>query len=144
MIDRLKQLFSVNETDLTPEHSVQLACAALMIEVMVIDRQIAVSEKKQVVNNIHHRFQVSTEEAENLFNLAQKEVTDATSLYQFTKTVNLEFTNQQKFELIKALWQVAYADDELDKHEEALIRRIAELLHFPHSQFIRAKKMARL
>jgi uncharacterized tellurite resistance protein B-like protein len=37
------------------------------------------------------------------------------------------------------MWKVAYADGELDKHEENIIRRIADLLHIRHSEYIRCK-----
>ena len=37
------------------------------------------------------------------------------------------------------MWQVAYADDHLDPIEEAVIRKVAELLYVNHSEFIRAK-----
>jgi len=35
--------------------------------------------------------------------------------------------------------KMAYADHELDKYEEHLLRRLAELLHVPHKDFIQTK-----
>jgi uncharacterized tellurite resistance protein B-like protein len=37
------------------------------------------------------------------------------------------------------LWQVAYADGSLDPYEEALVRKIADLIYVPHREFIQAK-----
>jgi uncharacterized tellurite resistance protein B-like protein len=37
------------------------------------------------------------------------------------------------------LWQVAYADQRLDPHEELLLRQITDLLHLDHDDFIRVK-----
>jgi uncharacterized tellurite resistance protein B-like protein len=37
---------------------------------------------------------------------------------------------------------VALADREIHHHEEALVRRLADLLHVPHREFIRAKHLA--
>ena len=145
MINRIKQLFSDNEQS-KPGHSqrsLNLACAALMVEVMVIDQQLIAAEKQQIIRNLHQRFELSIEEATELLSMAMDEVDGATSLYQFTKTINQVCSDPQKFQLIKQLWQVAYADEQLDKHEEALIRRIADLIHLPHSQFIRAKQAAK-
>ena len=42
-------------------------------------------------------------------------------------------------ELIKNMWEVAYADGNLDRYEEHLIRRVAELLYVSHSDFIKTK-----
>jgi uncharacterized tellurite resistance protein B-like protein len=41
------------------------------------------------------------------------------------------------------LWQLAYADQTIDKFEEHLIRKLAELLHVPHKHFIQAKHSAK-
>ncbi|MCB1668493.1 MAG: TerB family tellurite resistance protein [Pseudomonadales bacterium] len=145
MITHLKQLFTTNnsEDEAASDKNIKLACAALMVEVMVIDRISIRAEQQQIIRMLHNRFGIDIEDAEELFAMAKNEVRDATSLYQFTKIINSKFHDQQKFELIQQLWQVAYADEDLDKHEEAIIRRIAELIYLPHSQFIRAKRLAR-
>ena len=44
--------------------------------------------------------------------------------------------------MVELLWRVAYADGDLDKYEEHLVRRIADLIHVPHSVFIRMKHKA--
>lgn len=38
--------------------------------------------------------------------------------------------------------RVALADARLDKHEELMVRRVADLLFVPHSEFIRRKHLA--
>jgi uncharacterized tellurite resistance protein B-like protein len=37
------------------------------------------------------------------------------------------------------MWTVAYADGDLDKYEEHLIRQVAELTYVPHSDYIQCK-----
>jgi uncharacterized tellurite resistance protein B-like protein len=41
------------------------------------------------------------------------------------------------------MWRVAFADGHLDKHEEGIIRRVADLLHLRHSEFMQCKLLAR-
>ncbi|MBT8429309.1 MAG: TerB family tellurite resistance protein, partial [Gammaproteobacteria bacterium] len=41
--------------------------------------------------------------------------------------------------LLRGLWEVAYANNELHHHEELLIRRLADLMYVPHADFIRSK-----
>ncbi len=53
----------------------------------------------------------------------------------------VKLTQETRFELIKAMWEVAHADGEIDPLEDAVIRKAAELLYVDHSQFIRAKLM---
>ncbi len=145
MISGLQKLFqdkaaSAAETD---SKRVETACAALMVEVMVIDREQKAAELNTLKSLIKKRFSLSDTEANELVDDAMKEVQDATSLYQFTHLINDHFDDSEKFQLVVKLWRVALADDHLDKHEEAMIRRIAELIHLPHSQFTRAKHRAK-
>ena len=49
------------------------------------------------------------------------------------------FTDAEKSALLRSMWQVAFADGNVDKYEEHLIRKIAALIYVPHSEFIRTK-----
>jgi uncharacterized tellurite resistance protein B-like protein len=42
---------------------------------------------------------------------------------------------------MKAMWEMAYADGNLDKYEDYIIRKVADLIYVPHSEFIRAKSL---
>ena len=144
MIDQIKQFFStrIDEPDGEPVHQRQLAAAALMVEIMVIDRTLDEQEQEIIRQLLENQFSLSHEEIETLVRLAHSEVNDATSLFQFTRLINDHFDVHEKRELIENLWRVAFADDQLDKHEEALIRRISELLYVSHTDFIQAKHRA--
>ena len=144
MIDSIKQFFATEITnqDGDREHQLQLAAASLMVEIMVIDRHLKTNEQDAIRQLLKQQFELNKKEVEQLVTLAQQEVAEATSLYQFTRLINDHFDAEKKFGLIKNLWQVAYADGHLDKHEEAMIRRVAELLYVSHSDFIRAKHRA--
>ena len=49
----------------------------------------------------------------------------------------------EKQRVVEMLWQVALADSRLDRHEDHLVRRIAELLYVPHSDLIRIRNRVR-
>lgn len=149
MIHKIKQFFSDHiasagsDSD-APRHTrAQIAAAALLVEVMVIDARTAPEEEYTIKDLLQRQFGLSTAEAEELFDLAREEVGEATSLYQFTGLVNEQFSAGEKFDLLTRIWQVALADGLLDKYEEGLIRRLADLLHISHSQYIKAKHRAR-
>ena len=144
MIDQIKQFFStrIDQPDGEPVHQRQLAAAALMVEIMVIDRTLDEEEQKIIRELLESQFSLSHEEIETLVRLAHSEVNDATSLFQFTRLINDHFAMHEKRELVENLWRVAFADNQLDKHEEALIRRISELLYVSHTDFIQAKHRA--
>jgi len=140
-----KQILTQGEQSDTPQplKAIKKASAALMVEVMLSDGQLESEEQDDIKALLTRTFDLSTEEADELFSLAQSEVADSTSLYEFTGQVNLHFSADDKFELIKHMWHVAFIDNVLDKYEESLIRQVAELIYLPHSQFIKAKNLVK-
>jgi len=74
-----------------------------------------------------------------LLQLAEEEIWKATGYYEFTSLINKGFTYEQKVKVIEHLWEVAFADAELDKYEEHMVRKIADLIHVEHKDFIDAK-----
>ena len=124
-------------------HSVELATAALLVEVVRSDADIAPNEQQAVLRAVRERFGLSDEEAQTLFRLAEDEVRTANDYYQFTSLINRHFDQQRKQHVIELMWQVAYADSELAAHENHVLRRIAELLHVTHGDYIAAKMRAR-
>ena len=68
----------------------------------------------------------------------QQKAQKSVSLYDFTSQLR-SLDPEIRFELIKAMWVVAFADDHLDPLEESVIRQVAELLYVDHAEFIRAK-----
>jgi len=146
MLAKLKQLFeSVPGAESSEAHSThgkELAAAALMIDVARADYAHDPREMIALRAALRERFGVTEEQLDALVALADAEASEATSAYRFTRIINDEYSDQEKSELIAAMWAVAYADGNLDKYEEHLIRKIAELIYVPHSEFIRTKLQA--
>lgn len=148
MIKALNHLFSsllespVEEPPLS-EDGIHRVSAILMCEIMVSDGGAEGVEKDKIRSILSDAFALPAEEITEILSFAEQQASDAVSLFEFTDQVNKVFSHPQKFGLIEHLWHVAYADNQLDKFEEASIRKIAELIHVPHSEFIRAKHNAR-
>ncbi len=121
----------------------QLAVAALLIEVGTADRLLDETELATLRTILERKFNLDPARLNELSELAHEEQNDATSLHQFTSQINQACNAEEKYELIKAMWEVAYADGELDKYEEALIRQVSELIHVSHSMFIHARNSVR-
>ncbi len=117
----------------------RLAAAALLVEVVASDAEFTGEERAAVLASLQRGFGLDAEAARELVLLAEAEARDAHDTWQFTASVNASFSLEQKRRLVEELWRVAYADDALHRHEEHLIRRVADLLHLGHGEFIRAK-----
>jgi uncharacterized tellurite resistance protein B-like protein len=121
------------------EHGLHLATAALLFEMLRADDNEHPAERAALEHVLQHQFGLSEDETRELTELADREATEAASLYQFTGLINEHFTPEQKVSVVEMLWQVAYADGSLDPYEEALVRKIADLIYVPHREFIQAK-----
>lgn len=138
MIEKLLSLFQ--EPDLKKkQHSLDLACAVLLVEIMKADHELIEAEISSLQDVLKRLFSLSREESEALFEQAKNSSDSSNDLFQYTDVVNQHCHIDEKFKLVKGLWQVAYSDNQLDKYEEYMIRKVSDLLYLPHSQFIRAK-----
>lgn len=119
------------------------AAAALMAEVMAVDHDWHELEIERIEELMQESLGLDAEEARQIVSEVLEQQKSRHDLFQFTSAINEEYSQEQKFELLKSLWRVAYADGRVDAYEEHIIRRLADLMHMPHSQFIKAKIDAR-
>jgi uncharacterized tellurite resistance protein B-like protein len=131
------ELSKVDDSD--PQQTLQLAAAALLIELSRADYKLEPQEQQAIEAALKKSFALSSEQLTQLIELAESESEQATSLYPFTTLIKDNYSPEQRFDLVKMLWQVAIADGEISKYEDHLIRKIADLIYLPHSEFIRAK-----
>jgi len=67
----------------------------------------------------------------------------AVSQDELRNLVKDNFSKDEKLDLIKYLWEIAYADNVLDVNEERLIRRISDLIYIKDIEVLRLKDRAR-
>lgn len=126
-----------------PQHTIELATAALLAEMARIDGEIEPRERDVALQAIGAKLGLSEGEAAELLALADQEARQATDYYQFTSLINRHFDAAQKMRVIELMWRVALSDGEIDAHERHLIRRIADLIHVPHADLVHAQLRAR-
>ena len=119
------------------------ACAALLVEIAFADKDFDEREKESLKQSLLKSYAIDIQTINEIINDAEKTVEESTSLYEYTRTVNDEFEYPQKLNLLENLWKVAYADETLDKYEEHLLRKISDLIHISHSDYINIKLRVR-
>ncbi|MDX1810969.1 MAG: TerB family tellurite resistance protein [Gammaproteobacteria bacterium] len=124
-------------------HGVKLAAASLLIEMMRMDDEIHPHEQQAMMQALQNKFALSEQETQELVELANEELKNSTDYYQFTSLINQNYEYEERVHMIELLWEVAYADRELDLEEEHLVRKVAELIHVSHPDFIAAKLKVR-
>ncbi|MDK1024269.1 MAG: TerB family tellurite resistance protein [Gammaproteobacteria bacterium] len=149
MLNKIRLFFesrmNVRETDSLEEKEkgIQLATAALLIELINADTEIDRLEWESVKDALQQTFVLDNKALQELISLAQVTVIESTDLYQFTQLINKHYEYRDKLTLLECMWRVAHADGRIDKFEEHLIRKIAGLIHVAHADFIRAKQKSR-
>lgn len=147
MLNAIREFFEAHmassSTEADARHAIQLATAALLVEVGRLDREIDATERAAMLRAVREKFGLDPGDAEALIGLAEAEARAATDYYQFTSLINQRFGQAQKERIVELMWRVAYADAELSAYEQHTIRKVADLLHVPPSAYIAAKLRAR-
>lgn len=133
-----EQLFADQELSESKNGTSNLAMAALLCEVASADHQIDDVESKAKLSILQRLLNLTEAEAVALLEQAMHKAKESVSLHEFTSRLR-ELERETRFELIKGMWHVAYADGCIDPIEELVIRKTADLLYVGHSEFIRAK-----
>jgi uncharacterized tellurite resistance protein B-like protein len=117
----------------------QLAAAVLLLEVARADYEHHPAEREALRAGLAREFGVPEAALDALLGEAELRAKASVSLFDFVQALNRAMPADDKRALLRLLWDVAHADGRVDPHEEHLLRRIADLLHLSHADFIRGK-----
>lgn len=144
-MDLLKTLFGSSRGDGSGTGSdgqsrdLRVAACALFLEMAQADGEFDASERDRIVGLIKREYGLSEETASALMRRASQEVEASIDYWQFTHLINSRYSLEEKIQLIEMMWKIAFADGKLDKHEDYLVHKLAELLNLDHKQLIDAK-----
>lgn len=153
MINRIKELFSSkpdpSAKDAESGHSdeeLHLAAAALLVESACMDGDFDEAERASITSILKDRFELSPEETATVIEQAEQAVEKSGQLYAFTRVIKDRYSEEERTEMIEMLWEVAFADGNVDHFEANLIRRVAGLIFVSDRNrgIARKKVMARL
>jgi uncharacterized tellurite resistance protein B-like protein len=143
MLNQIKLFFeqhlALPSLDKPIQEEIQLATTALFMEMMTMDDVCQDSERSTVASLVQKCFSLSAEQAEALITAAEEKRRHAVDYFEFTSLINKQCSLEEKIQFVQSLWQIAYADGVLDPYEEYLVRKLADLLYVPHTDFIMAK-----
>ncbi|NOX76482.1 MAG: TerB family tellurite resistance protein [Gammaproteobacteria bacterium] len=143
MIDRFKQFFdkhlnvATEKDEQAQQQRLRSAAAVLLVEMTRADDDVKPVEQAVVSRALAANFELSSAQTAELLTLAEQQAKDATCYHQFTSLIN--HSHKEKAQLMEMLWEVVFSDGEMEPYEEQLMRRLSDLLHVPHSDFIQTK-----
>ena len=113
------------------------------IDVARADHVFDESEFERVLQLTEKHFGLSPEEAAELVNSASDKADDLVSVHEFTTLLHEHLDDDEKAHIVGLLWEIAYADGQLDKYEDSLVLKISDLLYVSRARVMRLKHDAR-
>ena len=145
MIDLVKRFFSKvpmedsSDNAESKSHDLRVATTALFLEMARIDESFTDAEMTAILSILKEKYGLSTELADALIKAADEELEQSLDLWQFAKLINENYTREEKEKIIEILWQIVFIDGKLDKYENYLMHKMANLLRLSHNQLIATK-----
>ena len=149
MFDYLRKIFTAQEdSDVNKlqesrstfdKRKVEIAACALFIEMAKADGDFSDEEREFIISEMKSTFNLDKVCVDELMVLAEQQIKESVSLYEFTGVINNTFSQAEKLELIESLWRLIYKDEKLNMYEDHLIKRIAATMNIEHKQIINAK-----
>lgn len=146
MLDRLKALFETTETSATARRAgtvdLELAVAAMLVEAAGMDDTFDAAERATIERVLAERFALSGDAVRETIADAEARMASSQQYHPFAQRISQELSIEERAKIIEMMWEVAYADGELDPQEDMLLRQVAGLLHVPDRDRGLARKRA--
>ena len=142
MLSRLREFLDASASPANrqdPAARVRLAVAALLVELARADHDEQAVEHDAIAGLIARYFHLDRAGADELLAEARSAVDGSVSLREFTAPLRQELAYPDKQRIIGMLWDVALEDRTLDKYEDYLIGKVAELLYVSRGDMVRLK-----
>ncbi|MDH3647138.1 MAG: TerB family tellurite resistance protein [Gammaproteobacteria bacterium] len=144
MLKKLRELLGVSadksaDEQGADEKALRVATAALLVEMSRADFSEDSREHDEIVRTLQNHYSLDMAEARELLARASGRANEAVSLHEFTRLLHEQLEPAEKQSIVEMLWRVALSDAHLDKHEDYLVRKIADLLYVSHADLVRLK-----
>ena len=119
--------------------NLKLISLCLAFEVANADNEIDDAEKELILKKIRDSINLDVLSEKEIFSIIEAESEKKVSFYDLIYDINKNLSKDEKVDVLKMLWEVAYADEVLEVDEEKIIRRSAEMLGIKPSIVLKTK-----
>ena len=132
-------IFKKKKAETQKPKNLKLISLCLAFEVANADDAIDSREKEIILDRIRSSLDLSILTEKEIFEVIKEESDKKVSFYDLIHEMNMNLSKDEKIDVLKMLWEVAYADQILDVGEEKIIRRSAEMLGIKPSIVLKTK-----
>ena len=143
MLNIFKKKKVTQDIQKNPEFEIELIGAVLAYEIARSDGDISDLELNLLIEEIKKISKKVSKTHQEIFTIIETYSKDSVSFHEFIADINNDFSKEEKLSLISFLWDVAFADSQLDVDEERLIRRIADLIRIKDIEVLKLKDKAK-
>ena len=143
MLNIFKKKKVTQDIQKNPEFEIELIGAVLAYEIARSDGDISDLELNLLIEEIKKISKKVNKTDEEILSIIETYSKDSVSFHEFIADINNDFSKEEKLSLIGFLWDVAFADSQLDVDEERLIRRIADLIRIKDIEVLKLKDKAK-
>lgn len=120
--------------------NIKLIALCLAFEVANADNDIDIRERDLILEKIKESIDLSILTENQIFEVIQQEGKNRVSFYDIIHDINKNLDKKERIEVLRMLWEIAYADQVLDVDEERIIKRSAEMLGIKPSIVLQTKE----
>tara|TARA_B100000579_G_scaffold107657_1_gene85684 strand:+ start:1261 stop:1686 length:426 start_codon:yes stop_codon:yes gene_type:complete len=132
--------FKKKEEEKEKPKNLKLIALCLAFEVANADNDIDDQENDLLLEKIKESIDLSVLTEKEIFAVIQEESEKRVSFFDIINDINKNLDKKEKIDVLKLLWEIAYADKVLDVNEERIIRRSAEMLGIKPSIVLQTKE----
>jgi len=121
------------------DFDIELTASILAYEIARSDGEISEPELAILLDEIKKISIKVGKEANKVLEIIEEYSRNSVSFYEFIDDINKNYSKDNKFSLIRFLYDVAYADKILEVNEERLIRRIADMIKIKDIEVLKIK-----
>ena len=137
MLDGLRQFIAdvvsptAHRDQVFDDTGYRLAATALLIHVISLDGEPSELEKRKLHGLLESSFGLDPGTADRLIAVATKAEGEAVDLYHFTSVIMRSVNEEGRLRIVEMMWELVYADGQVNEFEDNVIWRAADLLAVP-------------
>ena len=122
---------------------IELTASVLAYELARSDGEITEDELLVLMTEVEDIAEKVGKDKQEILKIIEVYSDDSVSFYEFVEDINKYYSKEEKLNLLKFMWRMAYADNKLDVDEERLIRRMADLIKIKDMEVLKLKDLFR-
>ena len=133
MFEKLKKIFETNNSEINSIDDTLISyLVSLFVEVSRVDYKIDEKEIKFITEILAKEFNFNLDLIKEKLNIVRTSER-LIGYHPITKYLNENFDISFKKKVVFVLWKIAFINNDLDKYEDHLVRKVSDLLYISHS-----------